>query len=109
MQYDREIREIAHYVYHYNVVDDQVLQLAHTALLDALGCAIQTLTESESARRLVRCFCADARLSNGARIPGTSIQLDPVKGAMSLGVLIRYLDHNDGMIGKEWGHPSGEG
>ncbi|TVY20488.1 2-methylcitrate dehydratase [Lachnellula arida] len=106
MQYDREIREIAHYVYHYSVVDDQVLQLAHTALLDALGCAIQTLTESESARRLVRCFCADAQLSNGARIPGTSIQLDPVKGAMSLGVLIRYLDHNDGMIGKEWGHPS---
>ena len=32
--------------------------------------------------------------------------LDPVKGAFDMAVLIRYLDHNDAFTGAEWGHPS---
>ena len=49
---------------------------------------------------------AGTTVPNGFRLPGTSHQLDPVKGAFDLGTLIRYLDHNDAFPGAEWGHPS---
>lgn len=48
-------------------------------------------------------------MPDGFRVPGTGFQVDPVKGAFDLGVLIRYLDHNDALGGAEWGHPSGMG
>ena len=44
---------------------------------------------------------------DGCRVPGTSLQVDPLEGTFNLGVLIRYLDHNDASGGAEWGHPSG--
>ncbi|HXE97220.1 MAG TPA: bifunctional 2-methylcitrate dehydratase/aconitate hydratase, partial [Dongiaceae bacterium] len=43
---------------------------------------------------------------NGARVPGTSYVLDPVKGAFDIGAMIRWLDYNDTWLAAEWGHPS---
>jgi 2-methylcitrate dehydratase len=43
---------------------------------------------------------------NGARIPGTSYQLDPVQAAFNIGAMIRWLDFNDTWLAAEWGHPS---
>jgi 2-methylcitrate dehydratase len=43
---------------------------------------------------------------NGARVPGTSFKLDPVKAAWDIGCLIRWLDFNDTWLAAEWGHPS---
>jgi 2-methylcitrate dehydratase len=43
---------------------------------------------------------------NGARVPGTQFQLDPVKAAFDIGAMIRWLDFNDTWLAAEWGHPS---
>jgi 2-methylcitrate dehydratase len=43
---------------------------------------------------------------NGARVPGTSYQLDPVQAAFNIGAMIRWLDFNDTWLAAEWGHPS---
>ncbi len=43
---------------------------------------------------------------NGARVPGTSHELDPVKAAWDIGAMIRWLDFNDTWLAAEWGHPS---
>ena len=43
---------------------------------------------------------------NGARVPGTSFQLDPVTAAFNIGCMIRWLDFNDTWLAAEWGHPS---
>jgi len=43
---------------------------------------------------------------NGAKVPGTQFQLDPVQAAFNLGAMIRWLDFNDTWLAAEWGHPS---
>ena len=43
---------------------------------------------------------------NGARVPGTQFQLDPIKAAFDIGTTIRWLDFNDTWLAAEWGHPS---
>lgn len=45
-------------------------------------------------------------VTNGFKLPGTSHQLDPLKGAFDLGSLVRYLNQNDAYAGAEWDHPS---
>jgi 2-methylcitrate dehydratase PrpD len=66
-------------------------------------------TEQESeARAIIGPVVPGTVVPNGFRLPGTSYQMDPLKGSFDLGSLIRYLDHNDAFPGAEWGHPSGE-
>jgi 2-methylcitrate dehydratase len=43
---------------------------------------------------------------NGARVPGTQFQLDPIQAAFNIGAMIRWLDFNDTWLAAEWGHPS---
>jgi len=43
---------------------------------------------------------------NGAKVPGTPFQLDPVQAAFDIGTMIRWLDFNDTWLAAEWGHPS---
>ena len=45
-------------------------------------------------------------VAHGARVPGTSYQLDPVQAAFNIGAMIRWLDFNDTWLAAEWGHPS---
>ena len=47
-----------------------------------------------------------ADLPGGARVPGTSYELDPVQAAFDIGCLVRWLDYNDTWLAAEWGHPS---
>ena len=49
---------------------------------------------------------ARRRLTGGARVPGTSYELDPVQAAFNIGAMIRWLDFNDTWLAAEWGHPS---
>lgn len=80
--------------------------MARLALLDAIGCALETITSGECAS-LVGPVVKNCTVRDGFRLPGTPYELDPAKGAFDLAILIRYLDHNDGFTGAEWGHPSG--
>ena len=106
--YDQILVDITEYVYHYDVQSQRAWACAKIALLDALGCTLETLTESEEARTLVGPVLPGSTAVDGFRLPGTPYQLDILKGAFDLGSLIRYLDHNDAFPGAEWGHPSGE-
>jgi 2-methylcitrate dehydratase len=47
-----------------------------------------------------------AVMPGGARVPGTSYELDPVQAAFNIGAMIRWLDFNDTWLAAEWGHPS---
>ena len=104
--YDPLLVAIADYVYHYEVTSASAITAARLALLDALGCAVETVKSGECAS-LIGPVVKTSITPNGFRLPGTDYQLDPIKGAFDLGVLIRYLDHSDGFTGAEWGHPSG--
>ncbi|RAK96382.1 putative 2-methylcitrate dehydratase (PrpD) [Aspergillus ibericus CBS 121593] len=105
--YDQPIRDITNYIHHHPITDPDAYAAARIALLDALGCAIETASKSPAARQLLGPIVPGTIVPNGFKVPGTAYQVDPVKGAFDLGVLVRYLDHNDALGGMEWGHPSG--
>ncbi|KAJ5380457.1 uncharacterized protein N7496_002885 [Penicillium cataractarum] len=106
--YDQPITDIARYIFHYEIdkADEKVWARARLALLDTLGCAIETAATSDECRKLLGLTSKDMIVPDGFRVPGTNLQVDPLEGAFDFGVLIRYLDHNDALGGAEWGHPS---
>ena len=108
LPYDQVLVDIVNYVFHYEVTSPRAWERAKVALFDALGCAFETLKESREACDLIGPVVEGTSVPNGFRLPGTSLQLDSVKGAFDLGSLIRYLDHSDAFPGAEWGHPSGK-
>lgn len=103
---DQVLTDIAQYVYHYEIKSPIAIERARLALLDALGCAMETLSSDECPSFIGPVVKGSITLE-GFRLPGTAFALDPVKGAFDMAVLIRYLDHNDAFTGAEWGHPSG--
>lgn len=107
--YDKAIADIAHYVFHFRLdgADEIIWERARMALCDALGCAIETAATSPECQRLIQPVIEGTTVPGGFQVPGTNLQVDPIEGAFDLGVLIRYLDHNDALGGAEWGHPSG--
>ena len=105
-KYDQPLQDIITYVYHSDIQSPLAYKRARIALLDSLGCAIETLSQSVEARAFIGPVVPGLVVPNGFRLPGTPFSLDPVKGAFDLGALIRYLDHNDAYPGAEWGHPS---
>ncbi|EAW14197.1 MmgE/PrpD family protein [Aspergillus clavatus NRRL 1] len=104
--YEKYIVDITHYVFHYTIDDETAWSAARVALLDAMGCAIETLATSDECRKLLGPPVPGTMVPHGFKLPGTEYCLDPVKGAFDMGALIRYLDHNDALGGAEWGHPS---
>jgi len=110
LPYDQPIADIARYVFHYHIDenDHAVWERARMALLDTLGCAIETAATSVECRKLLNAGLTETSSPNGFRLPGTNLQVDPVQGAFDFGALVRYLDHNDALGAAEWGHPSGK-
>ncbi|KAL9034073.1 MAG: hypothetical protein Q9214_007213, partial [Letrouitia sp. 1 TL-2023] len=104
--YDKIITDITEYVFRYHPQSPKAYLYARTAVLDALGCAIETVTCSAECRSLLGPIIPGTTVPNGFKVPGTNFQVDPVKGAFDLGTMIRYLDHNDALGGAESGHPS---
>ncbi|KAL9614493.1 MAG: hypothetical protein Q9167_001021 [Letrouitia subvulpina] len=95
-EFDKVISNIADYVYDYEIKSEKAWINAKTTLLDALGCAYECLTLSEACRKLVGpVYPGTATVPSGFKLPGTRYQLDISKGSFDMGVLIRYLDHND--------------
>jgi len=107
--YDEVIQQIINYAYDFDISSPIAWVRAKATLLDALGVAFESLETSDSCARLIGpTFPGTGVLVDGFRLPGTTYQLDIMKGAFDLGTMIRYLDHNDAFPGAEWGHPSGE-
>ena len=78
---------------------------ARNCLIDTIGCGLLALRFPECTKHLGP-IVPGAILPGGARVPGTSHELDPVHAAFNIGCMIRWLDFNDTWLAAEWGHPS---
>ncbi len=102
---DRVLVDIADYVCGDPPDSALACETAHYCLLDTLACAFQAL-DYPACTRLLGPVVPGATLPGGARVPGTSYELEPVQAAFNIGALVRWLDFNDTWLAAEWGHPS---
>lgn len=96
---------IAQYVCHHQINSDEAYDTARHCLMDTLGCGLLALRFPECTKHLGP-LVPGTTVRHGARVPGTSHELDPVKAAWDIGAMIRWLDYNDTWLAAEWGHPS---
>jgi 2-methylcitrate dehydratase len=104
-QPDKVLTDIADYVTKYPVASTQAYETARYCLMDTLGCGLEAL-EYPACTKLLGPVVRGTVVPNGARVPGTQFQLDPVQAAFNIGAMIRWLDFNDTWLAAEWGHPS---
>ncbi|WP_067933828.1 bifunctional 2-methylcitrate dehydratase/aconitate hydratase [Alicyclobacillus kakegawensis] len=104
-QYDPLIAEISDYVLDAQISSREAYTTARYVLMDALGCGMLALRFPECTK-LLGPLVPGATLPGGARVPGTSFELDPVQAAFNIGAMNRWLDYNDTFLAAEWGHPS---
>ena len=102
---DPLLAEIADYVCAPPPFSGEAYETARYCLLDTLGCGILALGFPACAK-LLGPVVPGTLVPNGARVPGTRHELDPVTAAFNIGCLIRWLDFNDTWLAAEWGHPS---
>jgi 2-methylcitrate dehydratase len=102
---DKILVDLADYAADYVSTSREAIDTARYDLIDTLGCGLLALRYSECSK-LLGPVVPGAMLDNGARVPGTSWQLDPVQAAFNIGAMIRWLDFNDTWLAAEWGHPS---
>jgi 2-methylcitrate dehydratase len=102
---DKVLTDIADYALTYRVDSKSAYETAYYCLMDTLACGFQAL-KYPACTKLMGPVVPGATLPGGARVPGTSYELDPVQAAFNIGTMIRWLDFNDTWLAAEWGHPS---
>jgi len=102
---DAALVAIADYARNFTVRSASAYDTARYCLMDTLACGFQAL-KYPACRKLLGPVVPGAVMPGGARVPGTSFELDPVQAAFNIGAMIRWLDFNDTWLAAEWGHPS---
>ena len=102
---DQVLVEIADYVVNHPIQSDSAYTTARYCLMDTLGCGLEALSYPVCGK-LLGPVVSGTVVPYGARVPGTSFQLDPVLAAFNIGMMVRWLDFNDTWLAAEWGHPS---
>src|SRR5690606_27999875 len=102
---DQVITDMVNYVFDYKITSDLAVLTAYHCFLDTLGCGFEALTYP-ACTKLLGPIVKGTIVPNGAKVPGTPYQLDPVQAAFNIGTTIRWLDFNDTWLAAEWGHPS---
>src|SRR5246127_1903082 len=103
---DAILQQVADYVFDLDKVSgDNAMNTARLCLWDTLGCGLLALNYPACVKMLGP-IVPGATMQGGARVPGTSHELDPVQGAFNIGAMVRWLDFNDTWLAAEWGHPS---
>ncbi len=102
---DQVLVDIVDYVTKYKIESRLAYGTARNCLIDTLGCGLEALQYS-ACKKLLGPIVPGAVVPNGAKVPGTQFQLDPVQAAFNIGCMIRWLDFNDTWLAAEWGHPS---
>jgi 2-methylcitrate dehydratase len=103
--FDAALTAIAEYARNFSIASDTAYTTARYCLMDTLACGFLAL-KYPACRRLLGPVVPGAVMPGGARVPGTSFELDPVQAAFNIGAMIRWLDFNDTWLAAEWGHPS---
>jgi 2-methylcitrate dehydratase len=104
-QPDAALVAISEYARDFRITSESAYETARYCLMDTLACGFQAL-KYPACRRLLGPVVPGAVMTGGARVPGTSFELDPVQAAFNIGAMIRWLDFNDTWLAAEWGHPS---
>jgi len=104
-QPDHVLADIADYVLNYEIKSELAYTTARNCLIDTLGCGLEAL-EYQACTKLLGPVIAGTVVPDGAKVPGTTYQLDPIRAAFNIGTMIRWLDFNDTWLAAEWGHPS---
>ena len=102
---DVVLQNIADYVLNYTIESEEAFDTARNCLIDTIGCGLEAL-EYPACTKLLGPIVPGTVVPNGARVPGTQFQLDPIQAAFNIGTMIRWLDFNDTWLAAEWGHPS---
>jgi 2-methylcitrate dehydratase len=102
---DKVLTLIADYATKYDIKSQEAYDTARYCLMDTLGCGLEAL-EYPACTKLLGPIDPGTVVPNGAKVPGTQFQLDPVQAAFNIGAMIRWLDFNDTWLAAEWGHPS---
>ncbi|MGF1885147.1 bifunctional 2-methylcitrate dehydratase/aconitate hydratase [Photobacterium profundum] len=102
---DELLVQIADYVANTQIESAEAYNTARNCLIDTLGCGLLALRFPECTKHLGP-IVPGTTVQHGARVPGTSHELDPVMAAFNIGCIIRWLDFNDTWLAAEWGHPS---
>ena len=102
---DKVLVDIVDYVSKYKIKSKEAYDTARYCLLDTLGCGFEAL-EYPACRKMLGPIVQGTMVPNGAKVPGTQFQMDPIKAAFDIGAMIRWLDFNDTWLAAEWGHPS---
>jgi 2-methylcitrate dehydratase len=102
---DAVLTAIARYAHGFSVQSDLAYETARYCFMDTLACGFLAL-KYPACRRLLGPVVPGAVMPGGARVPGTSFELEPVQAAFNIGAMIRWLDFNDTWLAAEWGHPS---
>ena len=102
---DAVLTDIVDYVLKTRITSKSAFDTARYCLLDTLGCGFEALSYPACAK-LLGPIVPGTVVPNGAKVPGTQFQLDPVQAAFNIGAMIRWLDFNDTWLAAEWGHPS---
>ena len=102
---DKVLVDIADYAASYKITSKEAYDTARNCLIDTLGCGLEALSYP-ACTKLLGPIVPGTVVPNGAKVPGTQFQLDPVQAAFNIGAIIRWLDFNDTWLAAEWGHPS---
>ena len=88
----------------YDDLPPEVARTAKRTILDTLGCAIGGYTAGPS--QIAVKLAGGVSAKQGASVLCSSIKTSPELAVFANGVMIRYLDFNDGYISLGSGHPS---
>jgi hypothetical protein len=98
---DKVLVDIVDYVVNYKIDSALAYETARNCLIDTLGCGLEAL-EYPACTKLLGPIVPGTVVPNGAKVPGTQFQLDPVQAAFNIGAMIRWLDFNDTWLAAEW-------
>ncbi len=104
--FDKAIQDIVEYVLHFDVTQSsEAMETARYCWMDTIGCGLYALNYP-ACTKMLGPIVPGADMPGGARVPGMSYELDPVRAAWNIGAMVRWLDYNDTWLAAEWGHPS---
>lgn len=104
--FDPLLTSIAEYAAHATIDSEEAYSTARYCLMDTVGCGLLALKYPECTKLLGPVVPGADLPGIGARVPGTSYELDPERAAFNVGTIVRWLDFNDTWLAAEWGHPS---
>src|SRR5918997_161140 len=89
---------------HYRDLPPEIVHLAKRMIIDTIGCALGGYSSEPS--KIARDLAATVISTQPCTIIGSGLTSSPDLATFANGVMIRYLDFNDGYTSQESGHPS---